>query len=158
MRLWGQSGMHETHRAPWQVLDLLMPLTPFGFELGLRILYLFHKVRWWELPNIGTLLITLAFFCISLQWGLAGTVSLASDAEFIHRFERLKKRFGAYGMLCAFLFAAFVFARTIDVKHNSTELVDQAAGTFFVCGVLAFVVIVYEALFSAQSFSKAPRA
>jgi hypothetical protein len=42
--------------------QLAIPLVPFVIDFGARTIILWNKVKWYQLPDLWTLLVTYAFF------------------------------------------------------------------------------------------------
>lgn len=142
--------MSEARRATWQVTELWLPLAPFAFELIVRSAFLRSKVWWWELPNIGTLLVTMTFFCLSISSALASTTMLDSDDEFLRRRDSLKSKFLSFAVFCACAFGGLVGVRTGDQWYGDHRMLEQVARDLCILVTAGFIYVLYEAIAAAR--------
>jgi hypothetical protein len=142
-------------RVPWVVHEFVFPLTPFLLELFVRAAVLRHHLSWWKVPNVETLLITLALFSLFLRRIVAQSSHIQGDDEFLIVRGQVVDRFGYYAVGCGFLFAVSVFSHAADtLSHGVFE--DLVSFPLFIAAAGMFVLTSFEALTSGSKYLKTP--
>jgi hypothetical protein len=128
--------MHPRHALTLQT-QLVLPLIPFAIDLGARLILLWNKVPWYELPDLWTLLITYAFFCIGLMVAIR-TPSLPSDQEADVLPELVRQRLLAIGIVSVTLAGAISVFRAMNELLPDQHLYETHGLALF-CVVVVFV-------------------
>jgi hypothetical protein len=111
--------------------------------MGTRIIILWNKVPWYQLPDLWTLLVTYAFFCIGLMVAIP-TPSIPSDEEADVLPELVRQKLLGIGIVSVALAAAISVFRAIDELMPDQHLYETRGLFLFgvVVGFVAYTLIV----------------
>jgi hypothetical protein len=138
--------------APWYVTDFLFPLLPFFIQLFIRWLFLGSRIRWWLVPDVATLLITVALFCLFIQKSLTSAPRIDSDDEVKERYARTVERFGHYALWCSCFFGIVTTLNVLDIASHSETLALFTGYYLFIMSCVTSVFIFVDAVFSSRRF------
>jgi hypothetical protein len=93
--------------------QLWLPLVPFVIDLGARTIILWNKVAWYQLPDLWTLLVTYAFFCLGLMLTIRPR-TLPTDQEANVIIELVRQRLLGYGIFSLTLAGAISVFRAVN--------------------------------------------
>lgn len=106
----------------WLETRLVLPFLPFAFDLFLRFLALRDQLKWWQIPDVKTLTITISFFCLLLALDLKGVGKIPSENEYRISLDSLRKRFALQGTFFAIIFGISVAIDVAEISLNDERL------------------------------------
>ena len=126
------------------VKEFAFPLTPFFFETALRSVFL-PGLFWAEYINPGTLMVTMAIWCMMTAIKFPSEQKIAGDTEVLRERETVRSTIlliAAYGLL---FFGAYVTATVISARLGGTA--DVASLIALVFAILAITYSVGTGVF-----------
>jgi len=132
----------------WVITRLLFPFAPFAFDLLVRCLFFWGTRAWWQLPDVKTLAITTAFFCLLLALDLKGIKALPSDKEYDQALASIKKRFALQGILAAIMFGALTMLDATDQFVANAKLASVAMPSLLSVLILQTFISIVDAIWA----------
>jgi hypothetical protein len=123
--------------------QLALPLVPFVIDLGARIILLWDKVAWYQLPDLWTFLVTYAFFCIGLMIEV-NPRELPTDAEANIHVELVRQRLLAYGIFSVTFAGAISVFRAINDLLPNQHLAETRGLALFAAVIIFFVYTFFQ--------------
>jgi hypothetical protein len=122
--------------------QLALPLVPFLIDLGARLFFLWNKIAWYQLPDLWTLLVTYAFFCIGVMLAIPQP-TLSSDKDVDILTELVRQRLLAYGIFSVTLASAISVFRAVNEMLPEQHLAETHG----------LVLLIVVAVFVAYTFT-----
>ena len=93
--------------------QLALPMIPLAIDTVVRTIFLWGDIEWWRIPDLWTLLVTYAFFCLAVMFSV-NVPRIATDPEAHDNIELVKHGYWAAAFLpLASRVACRVFAQLL---------------------------------------------
>ncbi len=104
--------------------DIGLPLTPFTLELIFRV-WLLDGKKWWEYPDMGTILLTFGFWSLFMLAKTPDAHLLPTDSEVNSAYEKIKNNFILTVVAGFTLFGMNVIAKLLlEILPNQKDIIS----------------------------------
>lgn len=111
--------------------QLMLPLIPFIIDTFARGLLLRNKIDWFQIPDLVTLLVTYAFFCLGLMFTVhPHHIRTDEDAEI--KVQLVRQRLLANAIFAVSFAGGISFFRAFDEMHPEHNLYNEHGFALFI--------------------------
>ena len=130
MRLFGAIRMHPRHALTLQT-QLTLPLIPFAVDTVARLFLLGGVVPLYQIPDLVTLLATLAFFSLAVMF-VTNPYALPADSDAMLQVELVRQRLLTISVVSIALAGGISFFRLFDQAEPASTLYHRGSSYLFV--------------------------
>jgi hypothetical protein len=111
--------------------QLGLPLIPFGIDLFTRAVFLGASLRWYQIPDLWTLLVTYAFFCLGLM-ATINPLRLPTDPDANVHVESARQELLGYAIFAVAFAGGISFFRSFNETYPEHHVSAEHGLALFV--------------------------
>ena len=112
-------------------------MIPLAIDTVVRTIFLWGDIEWWRIPDLWTLLVTYAFFCLAVMFSV-NVPRIATDPEAHDNIELVKHRLLGSCILAVSFAGGLSCFRAIADLHPTLEM-QKKFGLQFLCIIVFFI-------------------